>query len=345
MMNVRVTESIPETNAPRMFDDYSRSFAGNDSMRHPYAVSSEELPPERLDEFSTAPFGFEESASYLWEDTQLTYQHACISNRFSEEYLKLCGRLEKNIKQVGSMCVTKAVLEQKGFVFSGLEAMNISELIGMVSFHLRKCHAAFRSIYRENNFLGMSYLNWEFRWTELGNRLKSTGVKILNILAGRVNIDSMLQRETVSSQSAGTKLASAGELRHLPINPSALPVDGSLVRQMLREQREAEKREKEYDKQLRDLYRIWGKKPETSLELMGMVKVEPNFPMSVETNGKRRTEFLEAEEARKVLIEDAEARGDQKALSEIPSENADQLGSRWIDYLEANAGSIWHPSG
>ena len=342
MMDVRVTESIPEENS-RMFDEYSRSFAGNDGMRHPFAVSSEELPPERLDEFSMAPFGFEESASYLWEDTQLTYQHACLSNRFSEDYLKLCGRLEKNIKQVGSMCVTKAVLEQKGFVFSGLEGMNISELIGMVSFHLRKCHAAFRSVYRENNFLGMSYLNWEFRWVELGSRLKSTGVKIQNITAGSVNIDSILQRETVTPRPAGTKTASVRAPRPLPINPSALPVDGSLARQILREQRDAEKREKEYEKQLCDLYKIWGKKPEIPPELMGMVKVEPNFPMSVEKDGKRRTEFIEAEEARKILMEDAEARGDQKALEEIPSENADQLGSRWIDYLEANPGSIWHP--
>ncbi len=342
MMEIRVTESIPEGNS-RMFDEYSRICAGNNGVGQPFAVSSAELPPERLDEFSTVPFGFEESASFLWEDTQLTYQHACLSNRFSEEYLKLCGRLEKNIKQVGSMCVTKAVLEQEGFVFSGLEAMNINDLIGMVSFHLRKCHAAFRTIYRENNFLGMSYLNWEFRWVELGSRLKSTGVKIQNIAAGSVKIDSILQREAVTSRSDDTKSASVQAPHPLPVNPAALPVDGSLVRQMLREKREAEKCEKEYEKQLRDLYKIWGKKPETSLELMGMVKVEPNFPMSVETNGIRRTEFLEAEEARKVLMEDAETRGDQQALSEIPTENADQLGSRWLDYLEANPDSIWHP--
>ena len=341
-MDFRDTESIPEGNC-RMVDEYSRICAGDDSVGHPFAVSSAELPPERLDEFSTSPFGFEESASFLWEDTQLTYQHACLSNRFSEEYLKLCGRLEKSIKQVGSMCVTKAVLEQEGFVFSGLEAMNINELIGMVSFHLRKCHAAFRTIYRENNFLGMSYLNWEFRWVELGSRLKSTGVKIQNIAAGSVNIDSILRREAVTSRSEGTKTASVQDRRPLPVNPAALPVEGSLVRQMLREQREAEKREKEYEKQLCDLYKIWGKKPEIPPELVGMVKVEPNFPMSVEKDGKRRTEFLEAEEARKVLMEDAETRGDQQALSEIPTENADQLGSRWIDYLEANPGSIWHP--
>ncbi len=341
-MDIRVTESIPEKNS-RMFDEYSRSFAENDGMGHSIDINSAELPPERLDEFSTAPFGFEESASYLWEDTQLTYQHACLSNRFSEDYLKLCGRLEKNIKQVGSMCVTKAVLEKKGISFPGLEAMNIDELIGMVSFHLRKCHAAFRTIYRDNNFLGMSYLNWEFRWVELGSRLKTTGAKILDILAGRVNVDSILQREAVASHAAVKKSDAVRQPRPLPSNPSALPIDGSLARQMLREQQEAEKREKEFEKNIRDMYKIWGKKPEMPAELMGMVKVEPNFPMTVEKDGKRRTEFLDAEEAREILMEDAKARGDQKALSEIPSENADQLGYRWLDYLEANPDSVWHP--
>ena len=62
-------------------------------------IKVSELPTERIDEFSNAPFEFEETAKWLWEDTQTTYYHACTENRFSENYLKLCAQLEKNIKR------------------------------------------------------------------------------------------------------------------------------------------------------------------------------------------------------------------------------------------------------
>ena len=135
------------------------------------AVKASELPDEAWNEFSNAPFEFEDTVLGLWDDTQKSYYHACTANRFSDNYLTLCTQLEKNIRQLGSFCLTKSVLEQKGIDCPKLSDLTIKELVGMVSFHLRKAHAAFEGIYKDNNILGVTYLNWEFRW--FGDR-KST---------------------------------------------------------------------------------------------------------------------------------------------------------------------------
>ena len=63
-------------------------------------IKVSELPTERIDEFSNAPFEFEDTVLDLWEDTQKSYYHACTANRFAESYLTLCTQLEKNIRQV-----------------------------------------------------------------------------------------------------------------------------------------------------------------------------------------------------------------------------------------------------
>ena len=75
-------------------------------------VKAADLPAEEISEFSDAPSEFEHTALLLWDDTKKVYVNACTANRFSENYLMFCDQLEKNIKQLGSYCLTKAVLEQ-----------------------------------------------------------------------------------------------------------------------------------------------------------------------------------------------------------------------------------------
>ena len=322
-----------------------------------------EFLPEAPDEFSTSPFEFCESSKMLWEDTQLIYQHACIANRFTEDYLKLCGRLEKNIKQVGSLCITKAVLEQKGLGFPELAGMEIDGLLGMVSYHLRKCHAAFRSIYRHSNFLGMSYLNREFRWVDLGNRLKSTDVRIRNILDGKENVDKVLARENISSRDrqrneTGFTAGNTG----LPLNPAAMPIKGSLVRELLQQQKEAEKKDRQKQKMLDDLYQIWGKKNDFSSGLKasfengkntgsgsivnqitqpekGLQQMMHGYLSGLKTcfpnpEPGKAADFITAEEARKILIRDAENRGDQETAEIIYREDENTLQYRWMNFIE-----------
>ena len=149
-----------------------------------------ELRDEAFNEFSNATFEFEDITLALWDDTYKVYYHACTANRFSEDYLIYCNQLEKNIKQLGSFCLTKAVLEQKGIDLPKFKELTIHELICMVSFHFREAHAALEGIYRDNNILRMTYLNWEFRCAGLGNRLKATGIKIQKIKDGKINVDS-----------------------------------------------------------------------------------------------------------------------------------------------------------
>ena len=328
--------------------EFSQKSFGFDMQNAPFVMNTAELLPESCDEFSTAPFDFEESTKILWEDTQLTYYHACSANRFTEQYLALCRRLEKNIKQVGSLCVTKAVLEKSGLLFPDLSEMNIDELIGMVSYHLRKCHATFRSVYQCNNYLGMSYLNWEFRWVELGNRLKSTNVKIQEILDGKVNIERMIQKEKpreTAEMPAAVKIP-----QNLPINPVLMPIDGSLVRKILSNRKEEEKRQRDIQKHLNELQKIWSGDSSyvDGFESCFEKEIGNNRSASDPLHGAgpiyaacfpnpepgKESEFLTTEEARKILMADAESRNDRKALEEIPGEDAYALMDRWIDFTE-----------
>lgn len=225
-------------------------------------MKAEELPFENLDEFSTSPLDFEQTALLLWNDTQIIYQHACIENRFSENYLKYCNQLEKNIKRVGSLCLSKAVLEQNGQQFPQLSSMTIPELSGMVSFHLQKCHAALEGLYWDNNYLGMSYLSWEFRWFDLAKRLNATEAKIKKIHAGEITYEAgfsgsacpdktmtepdseqtKADKSGVSPLKATSVVCNPASLR---INANALPLDGSmaghLVRAAKKQAREEEK--------------------------------------------------------------------------------------------------------
>lgn len=324
-----------------------RGFLGN--------MKASELPPESINEFSSAPFEFEETAKWLWEDTQITYYHAGIENRFSENYLKLCGRLETNIRRLGSFCLTKTVLEQNGSEFPELSNLNIRELVKMVSFHLRKCHAAFQGMYYDNNFLGMSYLNWEFRWFELGNRLKATEVKIVKIREGKIKAETILQQaEQFSGETqndGSTENVFPGDL---PVNESAEPLEGTIAREMDRREREAEKEQRReesaHQRNERDSYRparpFGGSSafpllkqffdrqerqrpgPETCpAEVQEPVKTEETKPEQ-----KLRPGEITESEARSILIRDAMERGDEESLRAIPLEDRAAVHARWERY-------------
>ena len=224
-------------------------------------IDPAKLPDEPTDAFSTVPYDFEESARYLWDDTQKLYYHACKANRFSENYLLYSAELEKSIREMGSYCLTKAALEQKGFVFSSLSELSVPELVGMVSYHLRKTHAAFEGIYRDNNRLGLSYLTREFRWVTLGDRLKATEAKIQKIKDGKLSADELLRQDEScrnvprASENTGVEIP-----ERLPVNPAALPIKGSMAREMLgfekEEQKKAEKLRKEKERRMKQLEKL-----------------------------------------------------------------------------------------
>ena len=219
-------------------------------------VKESELPFEKLDEFSRSPLEFEHTASMLWKDTQIIFNHACRENRFSENYLKYCAQLEKNIKRVGSLCLTKAVLEQNGESFPKLEDMTIRELAGMTACHLRKCHAALEGLYWDNDLLGMTYLNWEFRWFDLAKRLNATEVKIQKIREGKISYIPMLEQARPfksDPKSNGSDLAARSA--SLRINANALPLDSSMGKVMVRAEKVRKAEEKRQNRLIEQLNR------------------------------------------------------------------------------------------
>ena len=109
----------------------------------------------------------------------------------------LMQRLEKDIKQMGSYCITKAVLEASGQEFSDLAAISVKELYQMVSVHFRKCCLAYNDLQESGKGMDMTIISWMFRWAALAERLKVTQGKINNIRSGKIKIETLLAKETV----------------------------------------------------------------------------------------------------------------------------------------------------
>ncbi len=324
-------------------------------------VKAADLPAEEISEFSDAPSEFEHTALLLWGDTQKVYVNACTANRFFENYLMFCDQLEKNIKQLGSYCLTKAVLEQNGMSFPKLSKMTIRELAGMVGFHLRKAHAALEGIYRDNNILGMTYLNWEFRWAGLDNRLRATEVKIQAIKEGKINTESMLKKaETFKGEPGTNNNTSSDTAKSLPSHANALPIKGSMARTMLGYEKQAEKREemirKEKERLLKEAERCerrissrvpggfrppkpfgpskedWAlinreKAKSLRKQAEALDEIKPEYEPEVLPDGA-----ISEAEARRQLMEDAMKRRDQEAIRAIPQEDTYALHARWEKY-------------
>ena len=325
-------------------------------------IKADDLPLEPADAFSSAPFDFEKTALMLWEDTLKIYDHACVENRFSEHYLKYCTQLEKSIKQVGSMCLTKAVMEKHGYDFPQLESMTVKELVGMVSFHLQKCHAAVEGLYKDNQLLGITYLDWEFRWFGLGSRLKATEVKIQKIRDGEINTDTLLKQEQTFKDEPRTNQAPANP-RSLRMNPNALPLDGSMARAMLwweaQDAKIQAKKQREEEREERELMRLGlAPKPFPTISrkqiakemLMDQMKKEAGAKTQKADKPETQTETItetpeppEAEqqdgtltedEARLALIQRALDRGELETAREIRQEDSELFYQRWLRYVE-----------
>ena len=364
-MNTRTVEFMQKDEQLQLLLKYGAS-GGKENRGILTQVKARELPDEPVNVFSNAPAEFEERSHMLWDDTQKLYYHACKANRFSENYLKYSEELEKSIRQMGSICITKAALEQKGLEFPGLSELGIEELVRMVSYHLRKAHAALEGIYKDNDLLGLSYLKQEFRWDALISRLQATEVKIQKIKDGRLNADELLKQDEnfhglpQTNENCGSEVT-----QRVQVNPSALPIDGAMARNMFSREKAAEKQaeafRKEKQRKLKELEKLERKLDRTPgaykppmIELSkdqkrhinesnaGHLRKEIAEMEASEQEKKTKTtvpvpekpapgEISEAE-ARKILIDDAMRRGDQKALMEIPLEDTAKIYQRWLRY-------------
>ena len=197
------------------------------------------FPFEAVDEFTDAPLEFEELTASLWEDLTDTYVLSTRYNRHSPYYVFLCAHLEKDIRQLGSLCVTKAVLEQKDMKFPKLEGLTVKELYRMVSLHFRKCHTAFQELKSRGQGIDMNLMDWVCRWGMLAEKLKATEEKIRKIQSGKVSADSILERSGVFSDQPGeprTERRTPQEISRI----TSLPVMASYVRELVKRKRQAE---------------------------------------------------------------------------------------------------------
>ena len=194
---------------------------------------TEHLPLEDPDLFSEDPLDFEESAAMLREDVLKIYHFTMILNRFSEKFQQVSRALARGIAKLASCCVTKAVLEKKGFRFPKLEDVKIEGMYCMVSFNFRKCHAAIQATTNNNYLMWAHLVDIEFNWHTLAERLRATEEKIRRIREGKVNIDSMLSRaQMFRQQPASDKPRTVRDLLG-ETHPRSYPVIAPVVRGML----------------------------------------------------------------------------------------------------------------
>lgn len=215
-------------------------------------LDPQKLPFEDLEQFSYDGLAFEEAADQLWNHLSIMHYHAATYNRHSEWFPIACAQLEKDIRMMGSFCLTKAVLEKSGHSFPGLEHMDIKELYGATSFYFRKCGKAFEDLYATTGLISIQMHQWEMRWYTLGERLKATQAKIQKILDGKIKIDDLLEREeiykkekTQDAQQEKTQNTQQNEpqkeKKPLELWQHALPMIGTYARQITRERIEEDR--------------------------------------------------------------------------------------------------------
>ena len=142
------------------------------------AKVEENLPFESIDSYSTDPVGFGEMSLRMLNKVEFVFDQAAKENRFSPKYLKRCTQLEKGIKYLGSLCVTKYALQTKGQTFPQLGQLSTEKLYCMTSHHFRKLDMAVTEYMFDHRDIHDKLFDMEMRYFNLLERLRSTEVKI-----------------------------------------------------------------------------------------------------------------------------------------------------------------------
>ena len=136
------------------------------------------LPFESLSDFSTEPLEFNEMAERMLAKVENLFDLSAVYNRHSEKYLKTCAMLERGIKYLGSVCLTKTALALEKKICPGPEQLSTTKLYRMASFNNRKLDEALTENLKKNNALYPELLDMEFRYFNLLRRLRATEAKI-----------------------------------------------------------------------------------------------------------------------------------------------------------------------
>ena len=168
--------------------------------------------------FSTKPLELVETAMRLDIEAMEMFSELSRLNRFSPLYYRLSGQFEKLLRQLGSFCITKAVIEQReNETFELLQDLTIEKLRKMAAFNFRKCFAAFMDS-RPRGAYNADAFGFSIRWSALDRRLIATEEKI-----GKIKSSANRKQEkpmgTASDGSEETRTGLSPEDR-LPAAPS-----------------------------------------------------------------------------------------------------------------------------
>ena len=155
-------------------------------------------------EFSLEPISFEELTESLCRDAEALFRMTSVQHRLSESFLVSTGNLEKLIRRLGSCCLTKAALEAKGRILPKLEGLDIQRLYCLGSFNFRKCHASLRDGISKVRKFNMDMMNMECSWCSTLERLRSTEERITLIREGKIDVDSLIRRDSLFRESSAS---------------------------------------------------------------------------------------------------------------------------------------------
>lgn len=191
------------------------------------------FPFEPSDCFGTTTLGFLETAMKMQTQALETFRMLTNINRHSPLFYKMSSELEKLIGQLGSICITKAVIEQhEEQTFPFLNNLTIEWLREKVAFNFRKCYASYMESMSYFNF-NHSALSLSTRWAILDKRLLATQEKIEKIKAGLIKVDVSEIKDTAKAPADPEAEQKPHEKKDtaLPTEGRALSVDKAAVRE------------------------------------------------------------------------------------------------------------------
>ena len=187
---------------------------------------------EPFEAFSAEPLGFLETAMRLQTEALELFGAMGTANRHSPLYIRMCSQMEKLIAQLGSCCITKAVIEhEEGEKFGFLTDLTIKRLRKITGFNFRKCYQSFMESQTLGHF-NAATLNLSVRWAALDKRLIATAEKIEKINAGKVKVDLSENKEAEKSETkASEKAEQNAEPASFAGKARSFSIDKAMVRQ------------------------------------------------------------------------------------------------------------------
>ena len=136
------------------------------------------LPFEPFDAFSTDPVEFGEMGRRMLDQVENIFDLTRMYNRHSGKYMQACTLLDRGIRMLASVCVTRSAMERSRFPLPELGQLTTGKLYRMASFNYRKLDTALTERLQKGNDLYPELTRMFFRYFNLLNRLRATELRI-----------------------------------------------------------------------------------------------------------------------------------------------------------------------